>query len=50
MTETDQIIFRLEKAMVQIEEVMKICESPSISLGVVHEGKVIFRKTQYAAI
>ena len=42
---TDQPIYRLEKAMGQIEEVMKICGSPSISLGVVHEGKVIFQKS-----
>ena len=44
-TMTDQTIYRLEEAMAQIEEVMKICGSPSISLGVINEGKVIFRKS-----
>ncbi|PLB34925.1 serine hydrolase domain-containing protein [Aspergillus candidus] len=39
------IASRLEKAVGDIEEVMQICQAPSISFGVVHKGEVVLRKS-----
>lgn len=39
------VVDRLQDAVGTIEEVMKICQTPSVSFGVAHHGKVIFRKS-----
>ncbi|KAL4745235.1 hypothetical protein BDW72DRAFT_186962 [Aspergillus terricola var. indicus] len=38
-------VLRLEAAVPAIKSAMEITNSPSVSLGVMHEGKVIFRKS-----
>ncbi|KAJ5097394.1 hypothetical protein N7456_008115 [Penicillium angulare] len=39
------VVSRLEAAMSDVENVMKMAEVPSISLGIIHEGNVIFRRS-----
>ncbi|KAI1115177.1 beta-lactamase/transpeptidase-like protein [Nemania sp. NC0429] len=41
----DEIIARLEAAMSKIESVRKLCKAPSISVGVLHQGEVVFRRS-----
>lgn len=36
---------RLQEATSRIRQVRELCQVPSISLGVVHEGKVVFRES-----
>lgn len=36
---------RLEATMPDVQSIMNIAKAPSISLGVIHNGKVIFRRS-----
>lgn len=36
---------RLDAAMEHVAEVQKVCKAPSISIGILHEGKVLYRKS-----
>ncbi|KAI1123622.1 beta-lactamase/transpeptidase-like protein [Nemania abortiva] len=36
---------RLEAAMSKIESVQKLCRAPSVSVGVLHQGEVVFRRS-----
>ncbi|KAJ5715358.1 beta-lactamase/transpeptidase-like protein [Penicillium malachiteum] len=39
------VVSHLEAAMSDVEDVMKMARVPSISLGIIHEGNLIFRKS-----
>ncbi|KAI1278165.1 beta-lactamase/transpeptidase-like protein [Xylaria sp. FL0933] len=45
MSDRDVIISRLEAAMPTIESVQKLCKAPSVSVGVLHQGEVVFRRS-----
>ncbi|KAJ5093217.1 hypothetical protein N7456_009078 [Penicillium angulare] len=38
-------IERLQVAMTDVEEAMRIAKAPSISVGIIHEGEIIFRQS-----
>ncbi|KAJ5095858.1 hypothetical protein NUU61_005214 [Penicillium alfredii] len=39
------LLKRLEECLPQIHQIREICQTPSITFGVVHKGKVIFKKS-----
>lgn len=39
------VVKRLEECLPQVHQIQEICQTPSITFGVVHEGQVIFKQS-----